>query len=109
MDIIGEEGDKYCPLGRRIIANRIVAFLSAWLPLVETAPPPTATPMTDIEAKAYGDERMEFGHYAGTRIDEVPRSYLEWLADSSRTTAVQLSRYLKSNRIRSETTGDDHE
>ena len=62
----------------------------------------TLTPMTDVEAKRFGAEVLEWGKHKGTRIDEVPLEYLQWYADQP--FQKQLRRYLASPRIRAEDT-----
>jgi uncharacterized protein (DUF3820 family) len=59
-------------------------------------------PMTEDEAKCFGNSDMTFGHYAGRRIDDVPIEYLTWLTDQSRTFLQSIHRYLNSLRIKRE-------
>ena len=56
---------------------------------------PEANPlstMTDVEAKSFASRMMPFGKYAFAKIGEVPRDYLEWLADEN----LQFQRYLRA-------------
>jgi hypothetical protein len=86
--------------GRRIIANRIVEAIAGWLPPQAQRPAAASTkPMTDAESVRYGNERMRFGEFTGWRVEDVPLSYLSWLADASRQTWSELHRYLRSPRI----------
>jgi hypothetical protein len=61
-------------------------------------PPGTIVPFSDAHARAWGRNKMQFGKYEGQRIDEVPLSYLEKLAEPNDFTR-HLRRYLASARI----------
>lgn len=53
-------------------------------------------PMTDIEAARFEHNTISFGKYEGTPINEVPISYLCWIADLS--FHAELQRYVNSDR-----------
>ncbi len=53
--------------------------------------------MSDKEAKLFGHTTIPFGRHAGERVDDIPMSYLTWLADDGFIDNVR--RYLKSDRI----------
>lgn len=59
--------------------------------------------MTDVEAARFGKTPIDFGRHEGEQIDQVPLSYLAWLADTQRTFNKELCRYLNSKRTRRET------
>ncbi len=59
-------------------------------------------PMTDREARLFGEEEMKFGKFRGKYIDEVPLDYLEYLADAQRMFSTKIRRYLESKRIKQE-------
>ena len=61
----------------------------------------TNRPMSDPAARAFGSEEMQFGKYAGQRIDEVPLGYLALLVDDN-AFKRKLRRYLQSPRIKAE-------
>jgi hypothetical protein len=63
-----------------------------------TPPSPAAAPFTDAQARAWGATRIQFGMHAGKRIDEIPLSYLEKLAEPN-DFVRHLRRYLASHRI----------
>lgn len=103
LDLIVDECNGMDNIGRRIVANRIVATLVAWLPEEKkSAVAEIVEPFTDEEAKRYGAEVMAFGKHAGERIDAVDLDYLVWLADASRATFRGLHRYLNSPRLKAE-------
>jgi len=54
--------------------------------------------MADEQSKVFGNSTIEFGKHIGTRYDDVPLDYLEWLVDQN----AVLARYLNSRRIREE-------
>jgi hypothetical protein len=114
LDMIVEESHGYDDMGRRIIANKLIRVLSGWLPQEKKDRAVEfqslcAEPMTYAEAREVGRQKMEFGKFAGTPIDEVDRDYLAWLADSSRATWIKLNRYLKSGRVVAETDNEPFE
>jgi uncharacterized protein (DUF3820 family) len=72
---------------------------------VQTSAAAETPPMSDRQARAFGQSRMAFGEFQGTRIDEVPLERLQWYADTS-PFQKQLRRYLASSRIQSEERAD---
>ena len=93
-------------VGKRIIANRVLAVLSEWMP----RPKPerdVVIPFTDGESKAFGREAMPFGKHSGAPIDEIPIEYLVWLSDNSISFWKSLHRYLNSPRIKAERENGD--
>ena len=54
--------------------------------------PPQLITMTPEQAERFGRERITFGKHAGTEYRDVPREYLEWLADE----ALKLQSYLRA-------------
>lgn len=57
-------------------------------------------PMTQQQAKLFGNQPMPYGQFQGKRIDEVPLDRLQWYADQSFTD--DLRRYLTAERISGE-------
>lgn len=55
-------------------------------------PAPTLLTMTAEQAARFGRERIAFGVHRGEPYEEVPRDYLEWLADE----ALKLQSYLRA-------------
>jgi hypothetical protein len=92
LELLELEFDKLDPVGQRIVANRLLERLSAWLP--EPKPLPPVEPMTEQQAKAYGLSALDFGKHAGEELRDVPVDYLEWLADASRDLWRNLHGYL---------------
>jgi len=74
--------------------------LRKFLPIKAIPTLPGLTAMSDSESREFGSRLMEFGKFAGTRINETPLEYLEWLADLP--LAREFRRYLASRRIRAE-------
>jgi len=73
--------------------------LAQRLPLpVPKAVNPGVEPFTDVQARAWGRNKMQFGKYQGMPIDQICLSYLEKLAEPSDFTR-HLRRYLASTRI----------
>lgn len=74
--------------------------------VLEKAPlpklPEEVIPYTQDEAKKFGKEIIPFGKHEGRFIDEIPLTYLCWLADVSRSFSAKLVRYLRSDRIQYE-------
>ena len=103
-DLIIDEVSGLDELGRRIVANRLIGVLTGWLPEQKKAAiePIMLEAMKDGEARAFGNSPMLFGKYAGQLVDSVDLDYLRWLADSSRETWRDLTRYLTSPRISGE-------
>ena len=63
------------------------------------APPPAGVePFTDVQARAWGKTRIQFGKYEGQQIDQLSLAYLEKLAEPNDFTR-HLRRYLASTRI----------
>lgn len=87
---------------RSMTAEARAAFfedLARRLPIPrQAAPPINCEPFTDAQARAWGKQRMRFGIHEGQRIDDIPISYLEKLADPSDFTR-SLRRYLASHRL----------
>ena len=104
IEILNSEISGMDDLGQRIVANRLAEVIQPYLPIMlhSTAPEVKDIPMTDAEAKAYGQTKLEFGKFANVRIDATPMSYLTWLCDESRSTWKRLHRYLNSSRIKHE-------
>ena len=76
-----------------------------WRKILEMMPPEhlpkpqtTLRPMSDQESRAFGHTTIPFGHHHGTRYDEVPFDYLDWLV----TKNEELRRYVASRRVRDE-------
>ncbi len=67
------------------------------LPTPPTVVPGTE-PFTDVQARAWGKTRIQFGKYEGQQIDQISLSYLEKLAEPNDFTR-HLRRYLASTRI----------
>ncbi len=84
--------------GARIILNRLRRIVPS-----ETHPeqkdPASPTPLTDEQAKAFGQTLMPFGRHANEPYDSVPLDYLIWLADVQLAGYRQLHAYLHSPRI----------
>jgi uncharacterized protein (DUF3820 family) len=68
-----------------------------WVP----EPLPPIKPMSDADAKVFGNHIIGWGKWAGTRIDDIPLEYLEWVAEQ--TFQGSLREYLASRRIKAET------
>ncbi len=99
IELVEDELAGLDQVGRVIVARRLQAVAARILPVTRDDP---LKPMDAAEAKRFGATTIEFGKHAGRRHDEVPADYLEWLADASRETWRNLTRYLKSERVRSE-------
>lgn len=65
-------------------------------------PAPIVRPMSDAEARDFGNQLIHFGKHKGSRIDEVDLDYLLWLADSKDDFKEQLRRYVRSQRVQAE-------
>ena len=83
---------------RRILANRVVGMLTkqGWLDAPKAVETPKPKPMSDSQAKAFAEERMSFGMFAGDPIKDVPRWYLCLLVDPTEW-KTRLSTYLDSH------------
>ena len=53
---------------------------------------PKLLTMTEEQAKQFANEQIKFGRYCGRRFGDIPRDYLEWMADE----AVRLQSYLRA-------------
>lgn len=100
-ELIQAELEGHAPIAQRIIANRVKAAIELWIPARAQAPA-DLIPMTDQEALAFEQDRMEFGKYSGRPVGDVPLDYLEWLADAGRKTWRQIHAYLNSPRVKRE-------
>lgn len=60
--------------------------------------PAGGEPFNDDQARVFGNTKMPWGKYAGTRVDEVPLDYLEKLCDPQ-PFVKSLKRYVASQRI----------
>ena len=97
-----------CDLIREELAGTPLRAVEQFLaPLREVIPPVkesprkvTIEPMTDEEAKWFGNERMPYGEFKGMRIDDIALERLAWYADQK--FQGQLRRYLASRRIKAE-------
>ena len=80
----------------RIAANKFRRVLDQFDP--PKPPDPllvmSLLPMTDAEAKQFETNPMAYGKHAGTPTRDVPRDYLEWLADAKRSEWREMHRYL---------------
>jgi uncharacterized protein (DUF3820 family) len=85
-------------LGRRLHARPEMAAEGA----KESPQRPATAPMTDPEARAFGQQVLSWGKHAGRTIDEVPLDYLVWLAGQEDEFRRELRRYLASPRIDAE-------
>ena len=59
------------------------------------------SPMTDAESRRFGQRTIEFGKHSGTRYDDLPLDYLEWLSERQRD-GVNIVRYFESRRVQAE-------
>lgn len=100
LSLIESELSAHDEVGKRIVANRLLAYLKPFATPDKPATPPILEPMTDVEARRYGDTRMSFGQYDGVPISDVPLDYLEWLSDSNHTMFRNLHRYLNSPAVK---------
>lgn len=55
-------------------------------------------PMSDDEARQYGNRKLGFGKHGDDRINDVPREYLLWLDEQNEA----MSRYLASDYFQRE-------
>jgi len=86
-------------VGQRIVANRLLERLAKWLPVYGQKESPIP-PMTDLEARRFEIETMQFGKYAGERFADIDPDYLAWLADASRDLWRKLHAYLRSDLVK---------
>jgi len=56
-------------------------------------------PMTDTEARDFGQTEMNFGKYAGHLMCDIPLGYLDWLLGKSETDSIRLKRYLANEKV----------
>jgi uncharacterized protein (DUF3820 family) len=56
-------------------------------------------PMTDAEAMEFGEQRMGFGKWAGSLVENVPLKYLDWLVGQPDVFKGDVERYLHNPRI----------
>lgn len=99
--VVGEAGN-LDELGKRIVANRLLEVLGGWSDFEKKKPGPTGVyrlppPMTDVQAKAFDRERVDFGKYMGRRWETAPLSYVRYLCDASRALWLKLYAYLHSD------------
>lgn len=59
------------------------------------------SPMEDDESREFGSRKIAFGVHEGKRYDEVPMSYLEWLAQRQQE-GMEVVRYVESRRVQAE-------
>lgn len=101
-DLVADELEAFCPIGRRIIAARLESVLSPHVPRIAPASSSDLQPMGEAEAARYGATALPFGRYGGKPVSDAPLAYLEWLADASRATWLNLHRYLNSPAVKRE-------
>lgn len=63
--------------------------------------------MTELEARTFGRQRIDFGKYEDERIDDIPMDYLRWLADAKDEFREELRRYLRSRRLKIESQDEE--
>jgi len=61
-------------VGQRIVANRLLERLAGWIPPRCNEPP--VAQMTDLEAKRFEQDTMQFGKHAGERFADIDPDYL---------------------------------
>lgn len=83
---------------RRIVGNIVRRKLADLCGEPVHDPPPVAEvqPMRDAEAKTFADEIVPYGKYKGESWGDVPRAWLEWLAEQKRSEAKKFAAFLKS-------------
>ncbi|HWB00980.1 MAG TPA: hypothetical protein VG713_20955, partial [Pirellulales bacterium] len=94
-----DEASVLSPPGKNEFWQTIFDKLREYLPADPS--PAIPEPMGDNAAKAFGETKFPFGAHRGKRIDEVPLSYLVFVADDN-AFRQQLRRYLRSPRIQRE-------
>ena len=57
----------------------------------------------DRQFAEFANYRLGFGEHKGSKLEDIPRQYLEWLADSSTETLEMVTGYLEAT----EETPDD--
>ena len=87
-------------MAKRVWANKLRCLLD------EIDPPRSQPgsghelePMSVGEQQEFGNTLIDFGQHAGQPYREVPRSYLEWLADRSRLQFRNLRRFLMTTEV----------
>lgn len=92
--MVAEELGGFTGLELRVQCNRVRSVLDK---LDRPGMPAVAMqPMTSGESKAFGEQYINFGKWAGDRYCDVPRDYLDWLVETKRSEWRQLLRYLQS-------------
>ena len=82
--------------------KHLIRLASQFVELSGTEPSDTKREiMSDRESRIFGDARIQFGMHRGTRVDEIPLEYLEWLDDQP-DFRCELRRYLNSERLKRE-------
>ena len=103
IDLIRSDVSSLDAIGRRIVANRIIAALADWLPTEKkSTTAEVLDPMSDEEAAAFERDRSTFGKFIGAPYGTVDFSYLAWLADEQRKSYRQITRYLSNPRVKRE-------
>lgn len=74
--------------------------MKAWL--AEQDPPMPRT-MRDEEARVFGNLIVEFGKYAGKRVDDVPLEYWDWCLQENE----KVRNYVASRRVQAELNNED--
>jgi len=100
-ELIESVADDLNDVGKRVLALRVQECIQQWLSSTKPkAQRPNLVPFTIIEAREYGSKLMDFGFHKGTPIKDIPRDYLEWLADKSRNNWQELWKYLNSPQMK---------
>ena len=99
VDLMNAELFSMDAVGRRIVLNCVQEYIQPFLQPSKPAAPAAIvpSPMDEREAQQYGETAWKFGKYSGKTVKEIPGSYLAWLADQSRDTWRNLTRYLNSD------------
>ena len=100
--MVAAEGSRLDKVGCTIVARRMVEALSPWLPGAGHVAGARPGPMDYAEAAAFAKGTLGFGAHAATPIGELSADYLEWLADRSRQTWLDLDRFLNSPNVKRE-------
>jgi hypothetical protein len=66
------------------------------------SPAPATEPMSEEEAKAFGQTLIPYGQYKGDKVDSIDLRYLIWLADQTDEFRKELRRYIASKRTQRE-------
>jgi len=102
VDLVVAEGSRLDRVGRTVVARRMVEALRPWLPGARHVAEARPGPMGRAEAAAFAKGTLGFGAHGDTPIGDVSVDYLEWLADRSRQTWLDLHRYLNSPAVKRE-------